>query len=340
MTALTNALVGSARLLAVLVGALALFAGVTLTARADSEKDRPRVVLVTFPCVDANFICAPFLEALRRTGVSGRILAPDVREDHVATLSLLARQGYDLIIVDFNWIETLGRVAPRFPKARFAIVDIPLAFIDGRPPNVQGIVIRTHEAAYLAGWLATRLEQRRAGKDVVGVVGGVTGIPGVEDFIIGFRAGARRASPKVTVLTGYSNDFADATKCEAIARSQIARGAGAVFNVAGGCGLGALRAAKRGGVWGIGVDRDQSFLGPHILTSVVKRHDVVMLTLLRQVRDGRIRTGATTQPGLRKSGAGLGRISPKVPASLRAELDRLRGRIVAGEIRVPGAWYG
>jgi basic membrane protein A and related proteins len=340
MTAQSRRLSGARRLATVLVAAVTLFAGITLAARADSEQKRPRVIFVTFPCTEPNFACSPFLQALRRTGVSGKIVAPDVREDQVATLSLLARQGYDLIIVDFNWIETLGRVAPRFPNARFAIIDIPLAWIDGRPPNVQGIVIRTHEASYLAGWLATRLEQRRVGKDVIGAVGGVKGLPQVEDFIIGFRAGARRASPKVTVLTGYSNDFADATKCEAIARSQIARGAGAVFNVAGACGLGALRAAKRGEVWGIGVDRDQSFLGPHILTSVVKRHDIVMLTLLRQVRDGRIRTGATTQPALRKNGADLGRISPKVPAALRAELGRLRSRIVAGDIRVPGARYG
>ena len=48
-----------------------------------------------------------------------------------------------------------------------------------------------------------RLEQRRPGRDVVGVVGGLR-------------------SAGVAVLTGYSNDFADPNKCEAIA-SQIAR---------------------------------------------------------------------------------------------------------------------
>jgi hypothetical protein len=35
----------------------------------------------------------------------------------------------------------------------------------------------------------------------------------------------------------------------------------------------------------------------------------------------------------------MGRISAKVPAALRAELERLRSRIVAGKIRVPGARY-
>ncbi len=293
------------------------------------------MIFVTSACVEPNFLCPPFKRALRLTGVSGRIVAPDPREDDVATLSLVARQGYDLVIVDVLWTETLAQVAPNFPSTRFAVLDVPLAYVRGRPRNVQGLVIRTHEAAFLAGWLATRLEQRRPGRDVVGAVGGLR-VQQVDDFIVGFRAGARYASPKVTVLTGYSNDFADPSKCEAIARSQIARGAGAVFNVAGACGLGALHAAQQRGAWGIGVDTDQSALGPHILTSVVKNYDVVLLALVRNVRAGRIRTGSTTVWTLRGGGAGLGRISPKVPASLRDDLDRIRRRIVRGEIRVPG----
>jgi basic membrane protein A len=206
--------------------------------------------------------------------VQGKIIA-DYREDIAATLSLLAKQGYALVIVwpggNFDpWTAALGNVAPRFPQARFALLEFPLAVLGRRTTNVQSILVRRHEASYLAGWLAVRMEQRRPGRDVVGAVGGLKGLQSVEDFVVGFRAGAKAASPKATVLAGYSQDFADPTKCEAIARRQIARGVGVVFNVAGGCGLGTLRAAKRAGVWGIGVDTDQSFLGPHILTSVVK----------------------------------------------------------------------
>jgi basic membrane protein A len=316
---------------------MVLLAGViTFDAYARSEQEQRRVVFVTDNCSGPNFLCPPFERALRQTGVSGRIVSPDAREDPVATLALLARQGYGLIIVSVTWANTLAQVAPRFPQARFAILDAPLADVRGRPANVQAVLIRTNEAAFLAGWLSARLEQRRPGRDVVGVVGGYSVQP-VDDFIVGFRAGALFASPKVSVLTGYSDDFADPNKCEAIARSQIARGAGTVFNVAGLCGLGALRAAKRAGVWGVGVDTDQSALGAHILTSVVKRYDVVMLALVKQVRDGRIRHGLTTALTLRQGGATLGRISPKVPPALRADLIRLRSRIVAGEIRVPGA---
>jgi basic membrane protein A len=324
----------SVRLVPVLVAMLALLGAGAAGAWAHPEQTRARVVLVTSGCTQTDFICAGFMRVLPRTNVSARIVSPDFREDPVGTLSLLARQRYDLIIVDFNYTEALAEVAPRFPKAQFALFDLPLSEIGGHAPNVEGVVHRPTEAAYLAGWLAARLEQRRHGKDVVGAVGGIK-IPSVDAFIDGFRAGARAADPGITVLTEYSNDFTDPNKCEAIARSEIARGAGIVFNVAGRCGLGTLEAAKQARVWGIGVDTDQSFLGPHILTSVLKRYDAGFRFLLKQVRAGKLRGGTTTVLSLRNGGAGLGRLSPKVPAALRAELDRLRQRIARGEIVVP-----
>jgi basic membrane protein A len=335
MTGRSRRLRGSRRAL----GALALLVAVAGAAApsftADAAQGHPRVVLVTNNCSEANFLCPPFEQALRSTGVSGKIISPDEREDPVATLSLLATQGYDLIVVDLFWDDTLAQVAPKFPKAHFAIIDEALGLVRGRPKNVQAVVLRTNEAAYLAGWLAGEMEKRRPGRDVVGVVGGYS-FQAVDDFIVGFTAGVLRASPHARVLLKYSLDFGDPSKCEAIARSQIARGAGVVFNVAGACGLGTLRAAKRAGVWGIGVDTDQSGLGPHILTSVVKRYGGIMRTLLEQVRDGRIPGGVTTALALRDHGATLGRISPKVPASLRAGIDALSRQIVAGKLRVPG----
>jgi len=315
-------------------------AGTGTGAQDESEQAQLSVVFLieSLGCGDPfnKLLCDGFTRASRRTGVAAKIISASVREDPVDTLELVAKQRHDLVVVfGFTNFDALGVVSVRRPKQRFAVVDRSRADIQRRPRNVRGVVFRGSEAAYLAGFLAARLEQRRAGPDILGVVGGVK-LPAVDDFIVGFRAGAHRASPGVKVLVGYSNDFVDQSKCEAIARQQIARGAGAVFNVAGGCGLGTLEAAKDRGVWGIGVDTDQSFLGPHVLTSVVKRFEVGFLKLLRELKSGAIRTPGDTVLTLRDGGVGLGKISPKVPAALRAEIDRLRRRIVAGEIRVPG----
>ncbi len=155
--------------------------------------------------------------------------------------------------------------------------------------------------------------------------------------MIGFAAGARRAAPGIRVLEAYSNDWVDESRCAALARRQIAQGAGTVFNVAGGCGLGTLRAAKDAGVWGVGVDSDQSFLGPHVLTSVLKRYEAGFATLLRQVEQRRIPRGRDTYLAMNDGAVGLGRISPAVPRALLTQLEDLRRQIVVGRIRVPGA---
>ena len=119
------------------------------------------------------------------------------------------------------------------------------------------------------------------------------------------------------------------------ALQQIARGSGVVFQVAGLCGLGALQVAKEKGVWGIGVDEDQSVLGSFVLTSVLKNFDVGLFKAIRSLQRGTFRTGTTVEMTLAGGGVGLGKISPRVPRALIGTLDRLREQIVAGRIAVP-----
>lgn len=273
-----------------------------------------------------------FVRAVRRLGLSGRVVEVRPFRYPTETLMALARQRYDLI-VDAAPTDPgpLVQAARAYPKAKF--------LVDGdRPPfmptNVQTYVMRVEEAAYLAGHLAALMEKARPGKDVVGSVGGEP-YSGVDAFVAGFRAGARAAVHGITTLNAYSHDFTAPAKCRAVALAQISRGAGVIFNVAGACGLGALDAARSRHVWGIGVDTDQSFLGSHILTSVVKRYDVAIYAELRALKEGRFRTGGTTSLGLKQMGVGLGRISPKAPRTFVSEIKRIRAGIVAGRIHVP-----
>jgi basic membrane protein A and related proteins len=322
------------RLVLALAAALGLLAPSAVSAHG---APRPRVALVTFDCTAGSFLCPSFERAMRRTGVRGRIISPDPREDPVATLSFLAAEGYDPVIVDANHADGLATAAARFPKTRFVLFDASLASVHVRLPNVQAIIAEPRKAAYLAGWLAARYEMRRRGPDVIGAVGGLS-IPSVNDFITGYTAGAKHADTHVTVLRSYSRDFVDPNKCEALARTQIAHGAGVVFNVAGACGLGTLAAAKREGVWAIGVDTDQSNLGAFVLTSVIKRYDAGFTTLFREVVDGTLQQHpGTTTMGMREGGAELGPISPRVPAALRAGLEQVRRQILDGRLIVPGA---
>lgn len=86
------------------------------------------------------------------------------------------------------------------------------------------------------------------------------------------------------------------------------------------------------GVFGIGVDADLSSLGPQILTSAVKRIDRAVFQTIKAVQSGRFAGGRTTVLGLRQGAVGLGKISPKVPRTVVAQVEAIRRRIVAGTI--------
>ena len=107
-----------------------------------------------------------------------------------------------------------------------------------------------------------------------------------------------------------------------------------MFQVANVCGLGALEAASERGIWGIGVDVDQSHLGGHILTSAVIRMDVAVFDTIEELARGTLETGRTSRFTLRNGGVGLGTISAGVPRSLKAEIEDVSAEIVAGKIPI------
>jgi basic membrane protein A len=265
-------------------------------------------------------------------GVQQRVFQAKSTQDYVPNLSTFARDGYALTIgVGFTEATAIDTVATNFPNSKFAIVDVDQTEEPHKPANLLGLLFKEQETGYLVGYLAGLEEKRRPGKDVIGSVGGQKQPP-VDRFIAGYQAGAKAADPGITTLNGYSEDFSDLAKCKQIALNQIEQGAGVIFQVAGGCGLGALDAAKEKGLWGIGVDADQSFLGPYILTSAVKRVDTAVFDAIKLVVDGKFK-GGNIVFGLKDNGVAIGKISPKVPKSEVAKVMQVRADIIAGKIK-------
>ena len=159
---------------------------------------------------------------------------------------------------------------------------------------------------------------------VISTVGGQKQPP-VDRFIAGYEAGAKKAVPGIRTLNAYSQDWVDQAKCKELALNQIAAGSQVVFAVAGGCGLGAIDAAKEKRVWAVGVDADQSYLGAQVLTSATKGVDEAVLQTIADVEKGRF-TGGNATYGLDRKGVGLGKISKQVPKSVLAKVDAVSGR--------------
>ena len=269
--------------------------------------------------------------AERELGIKGRVVEAKSAADYIPNMSTLARQGYDLVIgVGFAQGDALAAVAKRYPKTNFAIVDVDQSSLKGKPANVQGLLFREEQVGYLVGYLAA-LEAKRAGRESISAVGGFKEPP-VDRYIAGYKAGAQAAVPGTKVLWGYSQDWEDQAKCKELALNQIAAGSKVVFQVAGGCGLGALSAAKDEGVWGIGVDGDQSFLGPHVLTSALKGVDSAVFLTIKSLQEGTFEGGKNVVFGIDQEGVGLGTLSPKANEQDVAATEKVERKLADGEI--------
>jgi len=271
-------------------------------------------------------------QAEKELGIKGRVIESASAADYIPNMTSLARQGFDLVIgVGFAQGDAIGKVAQRYPKTRFAIIDVDQAYVPGKPANVQGLLFREEEVGYLVGYLAGLQEKRRKGADVVSAVGGMKEPP-VDRFIAGYFAGAKKAAPGIKTILDYSQDWDDQAKCKELALNQIARGSNVIFQVAGGCGLGALNAAGERDRWGIGVDADQSFLGPHILTSAQKGVDSAVFLTIESIQDGSWEGGGNATFGLKEEGVGLGKVSPNVPAGDVDQVEQIKQQIADGEL--------
>jgi len=269
--------------------------------------------------------------AERELGITGRVVEATTAADYVPNMSTLARQGYDLIIgVGFAQGDAIAAAAKKFPDTSFAIVDVDQSFLKGKPTNVQGLLFREEQVGYLVGYLGA-LEAEKAGGKAISAVGGFKEPP-VDRFIAGYKAGAVAAVPGTKVTWSYSQDWEDQAKCKELALNQIAAGSKVVFQVAGGCGLGALSAAKDEGVWGIGVDGDQSFLGPHVLTSALKGVDSAVFLTIQSVEEGTFAGGKNVVFGIDQDGVGLGTLSPNADADDVAAVEEVEQKLADGEI--------
>jgi basic membrane protein A and related proteins len=278
-----------------------------------------------------NFLANQGLNrAKTRLGVQGRVYISKSNADYVPNLVAAARnyQANLVVGVGFLMADAVAAVAKRYPDTNFAIIDFNAAGLKGKPKNVRGLVFAEQEAGYLAGVAAATVSRT----NVIGSVGGQK-IPPVDAFIAGYRYGAKKTKPRITVLNGYSQEFVAPAPCKEQALNQVEQRADVLFQVAGNCGLGVLSAARERNVWGIGVDADQGYIGAHVLTSAQKKVDVAVFTATQQVRAGTFKGGVDQLFNAKNNGVGYGKLSRRAPAGLKAKLDAALNGIKSGRIK-------
>ncbi len=288
-------------------------------------------------------------QAETQYGFKDSIIETQSQNDYVKNLTQAA-QSSDLVIgVGFLMGGAMDQIAKQFPNKKFALVDSCASKSDGSCDNLSNVTplyFKEQEAGCLVGAVAGKMEMdgkaqasKLLGASTIGAVGGIS-IPPVDRYIAGYKYCAQKVDPSVKVLISYSNDFTDPTKCQDAANAQIAQQADIIFQVAGGCGVGALNAAATKGVYGIGVDTDQGYLHPDsIITSATKHVDTAVYTIIDLTEKNQYPADPSTFPhfGLTNNGVGAAPLSSAVPSDAQAVLQQYTSDIKSGALTPPEA---
>jgi basic membrane protein A len=273
---------------------------------------------------------------------------------YAGNVDSMVQEGCNLIIgVGFALEDAIQAGAEANPDINFALVDSAFSDADFNPvtyDNAKPLLFNTHEAAFLAGYLA-------AGQSETGTVATFGGMPfpSVTIFMDGFVDGVAKYNEDngadVQVLgwdkeaqTGsMTGDFSNTENGRSTSEQFIASGADVILPVAGPVGAGALNAASQAeGVSVIWVDSD-GFLQPAneqykslIMTSVLKQIAVAVFDTIEESVNGEF--SSDPYVGTLENGgvdiAPLHDFESQVDPALVEAVDALREQIISGELAV------
>ena len=262
-------------------------------------------------------------------------------------------EGHDFDIIatgGFAMVALVQRIAPQYPTTHFIVFDAAVDYAQCRCENVHSMLFRQNEGAYLAGFLAARVSETSSGATPVrlGAVGGMQ-IPVVDDFLLGFDAGAKAARPDVQLLRQYVNSFNDPATAKEIAKAMYGKGVALIFHAAAGSGQGVIEASAEAHRAAVGVDSDQYAIfktsnperARYILTSVLKNVDAALLHALRRQQAGQLVFGRVESLGLAEGGISLAAGSDMLsalPPQILNELAGVRRQLIDGSIKVPSVF--
>ncbi|MEE1793600.1 BMP family ABC transporter substrate-binding protein [Streptomyces sp. BE308] len=285
---------------------------------------------------------AGLAKAEKDLGIKGTEAEPSDGEsdaDKVQRLTELARAGNNPVIgVGFAYAPAIKKVAPKFPKITFGIIDD--ASVTGK--NIANIVFNEEQGSYLAGVAAAKVTKTKT----VGFIGGVE-TPLIKKFQAGYEQGVKDTDPSVKVQSQYLTQppnfdgFSKPDLGKAAAQGQLDKKADVIYSAAGLAGSGAIEAVSKAGKWNIGVDSDQyqqkglAAYKASILTSVTKDVEDSVFNLIKSVKDGKPETGEIRY-GLDKDGVGLSMSNPAFTkmTEVIAAVDTAKKAIIDGKITV------
>ena len=190
-------------------------------------------------------------------------------DDRIAAMKLACENGAEVVVAaGFMQEGALKAAAEAYPNVNFIFIDgYPIGF-----DNVAGISFMEHQSGFLAGY-ATVME----GYTKLGFTGGGGGTnPACQRFGYGFVQGAEAAAAKLGVKVEmnyswmYGATFSASPELQTMATGWYANGTEVIFACGGSMFQSVASAASAEDGLVVGVDVDQSFESPAVITSAMK----------------------------------------------------------------------
>lgn len=329
------------RTLAITAATLALVSGLG-AANAGAQEKPAALIIAQGGLGDQSYndlAYAGFKKAIKETGIDGK---PVESKDVVAQAADILRRASDAdfgLVVDLEYShgQPMLDVAKDYPDTDYVILNQVR-----QAPNIASVLFEEQQGSYLAGMLASLVTTDTSikginDKPVIGVIGGTKSV-GIDKFIAGYIQGAKAGNPEVQVKVAYSNNFGDPSIGLQMTKAMFEEGADIVYQVAGGTGMGVIQAAKEAGHYAIGVDTDQDGVAPGaVLTSMVKRTDVAVETMVKDYANGTFPGGKTITFGLKEDGVGLSPMKytkKLISEDILKKVDQAKKDILSGKVKV------
>ncbi|MDE1994042.1 MAG: BMP family ABC transporter substrate-binding protein [Rhizobiaceae bacterium] len=278
----------------------------------------------------------------QKEGVKTRLLQASPTDPQLwrQNLEAVSNSGdWSVIFTGPNMHDNLAAVAPQHPDQKYVFFDDQLA-----APNVLSVKYAQNEGSYLAGVLAATAATDKqdfpltSGDPKIAVVAGMD-LPVIQDFILGFKQGAKTVVPDIDVQVIFIGNFNDAQKAYDLTKTAIENGANVVYNVAGPAGLGILKGAADANKYAIGVDSNQNGLHPkNVLASMLKNTGNSIYDSIKEIQAGKAKFGTLEIYGLANDGVGLVYNDDIVPATVKTKVDEAKAKVVSGAIKVDTAF--
>ena len=256
-------------------------------------------------------------------------------DDRIDAMKLACENGAKVVVAaGFMQEGALKAAAEAYPNVNFVFIDgYPIGF-----DNVAGIAFQEDQSGYLAGY-ATVME----GYTKLGFMGGGGGTnPACQRFGYGFVQGAEAAAAELGVQVemnyswAYGAAFSASPELQAMATGWYTNGTEVIFCCGGSMfqSVSAAASAEDGLV--VGVDVDQSFESPAVITSAMKGlADAAQWAIAKHYDGAWAEIGGTsTSLGAADNAVGLPTATWSLTGWSIADYEALFAKIAAGEVEI------